>query len=372
MTSNIPFKLKDVYTPELVKSYAALIRQIHPSFPAEGFSKKIFSRKWKDLELKERMRHISDQLNHHLPGPYKKSVSIVVKSIDHLLKLYGEKMAFEYGFVPDFVERFGIHEPDVSIPALEKITQWTSAEFAIRPFILKYPDRMYEQMLTWADHKSPNVRRLASEGFRPRLPWGMGIPMLKKDPSPILSVLEKLKQDPSETVRRSVANNLNDISKDHPEMFLEIIIRWQGKNSETDWVIRHASRGLLKRGHATVLSLFGFDQHQSTLNIDHFTFSKKVTRESKLEFSFRISNTSNKPVNARIEYAIDYITSTGKNSRKVFQIREKELVPNSQEMISRFQRFIDLTTRKHYAGKHRIAILINGKEMAEGFFILSI
>ncbi len=368
MESKAPFKLKDIYSPELIKGYASLLRSIHPSFPAADFSKKVFSRKWKDLELKERMRHISNQLKDHLPGPYKTSLRILVKSMDHLIKKHGEKMVFEYGFVPDYVERFGYNDPELSIPALEKITQWTSAEFAIRPFILNYPDRMYHQMLLWSEHPSPLVRRLASEGFRPRLPWGMGIPVLKKNPSPILPVLDNLKQDPSETVRRSVANNLNDISKDHPALALDIFARWQGQNPDTDWIIRHASRGLLKKGHETAMGLFGFNQDQQAITIDQLKYTKKVSPVSQLDFSFRVKNTSNQSVKTRIEYAIDYITSTGKTSRKVFHVREILLDPLSEFHIKKYQRFVDLTTRKHYPGKHRLAIVMNGKELIDGAF----
>src|SRR5690606_12733236 len=191
-------------------------------FPVQDFLKSVFDKNWIKLELKERTRHISDQLRRHLPQNYKEATQILMETVRRMLAQSGEKMVFEHGFIPDFVERFGTDEPDVSIPAMETITRWTSAEFAVRPFLLKHPERMFAQMLDWSGHESAMVRRLSSEGFRPRLPWGMGVPVLKKDPSPILPVLEKLKNDPAETVRRSVANNLNDISKDHPGLVLQI------------------------------------------------------------------------------------------------------------------------------------------------------
>ena len=137
--------------------------------------------------------------------------------------------------------------------AIEFITQFITCEFAVRPFLLKYGDKMMNQMRAWSLHKSHKVRRLASEGSRPRLPWAMAIPALKKNPMPVLTILENLKNDPSESVRRSVANNLNDISKDRPGMVLKIANAWKGQNKETDAIVRHGCRTLLKHGHPEVL-----------------------------------------------------------------------------------------------------------------------
>ena len=277
-------------------------------------------------------------------------------------------MVFEYGFLPDFIERFGLEQPDISIPALEQMTRWTSAEFAVRPYLRDYPERMYQQMQAWAWHRSPLVRRLATEGFRPRLPWGMGIPVLKKNPEIILPVLEQLKNDPTETVRRSVANNLNDISKDHPELVLEIADRWLGAHPDTDWVVRHACRGLLKKGHSTALKLFGFDPDLSVISISNFQHDASVIIGERFYFDFVLRNTGKKATMVRLEYAIDYQTLSGKISKKVFKISEFEIAPGEEKHFSKNQRFQDFTTRKHYPGSHRLAILVNGQEQANGTF----
>lgn len=369
-TPELPFKLKNIYTTELVHSYSSLLKEIWNPFPIKTFNKKVFDDQWDNLELKERMRHISSQMQVALPPAYPEAAQIVKESAQQLIAKHGAKMTFEYGFMADFIERFGLEHPDISIPAIEQITQWTSAEFAVRPYLLKYPDRMCDQMYDWTFHSSPFVRRLASEGIRPRLPWGSGVPALKKDPTPVLRILENLKGDPAETVRRSVANNLNDISKDHPALVLKTITAWKGISEETDWVIKHASRGLLKKGDTKALKLFGFGAAPSQVSIEKFKCGKSVTIDGTLDFSFSIYNGSKKPVKTRLEYSIDFITSTGKISKKVFQIREKVMDGDTSEIIKRFQRFSDLTTRKHFPGRHRLAIILNGQEVGSAEFLV--
>lgn len=362
------FKLKDIYTPELVSGFAQSVQKNWQAFPASAFQDLVFNADWQALELKERMRHISSCLQQVLPADYPEATQILVQTTEDFIQEQGEKMVFEYGFLPDFIERFGLEQPDISIPALEQITRWTSAEFAIRPYLRDYPERMYAQMQAWARHRSPLVRRLATEGFRPRLPWGMGIPVLKKNPEIILPVLEQLKNDPAETVRRSVANNLNDISKDHPELVLEIADRWLGTHPDTDWVVKHACRGLLKKGHPTALKFFGFDPDPSTISIANFQYDASVIIGERFYFGFALRNTGKKATMVRLEYAIDYQTLSGKISKKVFKISEFEIAPGEEKHFSKNQRFQDFTTRKHYPGSHRLAILVNGQEQANGTF----
>lgn len=367
-----PFLLKNVYTRELIEGYGHTLRGIWPAFPVGIFLEKVFDANWEQAELKVRMRHISACLRAVLPSGFRESAEILKESARRFAVEFGEKLTFEYMFIPDFVEQFGADDPDAAIPALTDITRWTSAEFAVRPFLLHYPERMYAQMLEWSNHESPMVRRLSSEGFRPRLPWGMGVPALKKDPTPILPVLENLKNDPAETVRRSVANNINDIAKDHPDKALQIARRWQGLSPETDWVVRHACRGLLKKGHPEALALFGFDARLSTVEVQALRCSPHVRIGERLDFSFSIKNTGAGPAEVRLEYAVDYLTSTGKISKKVFKIKELSLAPGQVESFSKYQRFQDFTTRKHYVGAHRIGILVNGQERAETEFSVDI
>lgn len=337
---------------------------VWPAFPVDPFLKDVFYPGWQVLELKQRIRHISICLKRHLPADYRAAAEFIALAAERRIKERGEQLSFEYGFLTDFIEHHGVEDPDFSIPALERITRYTSAEFAVRPFLLRYPDRMYRQMQLWSEHESPYVRRLSSEGFRPRLPWGMGVPALKRDPSPILPVLERLKNDPVETVRRSVANNLNDISKEHPAVVLDIARRWQGISPETDWVVKHACRSLLKKGDTTALSLFGFEKKENHLAIDNFHCSAQVRIGARLDFGCSIRNLEPVAFKVRLEYAIAYQTVSGKISRKVFKIKEINLDGGQVIQLEKYQRFQDFTTRKHFPGIHRIGLLANGVELA--------
>jgi 3-methyladenine DNA glycosylase AlkC len=363
--------LKNIFSRPLLEGFAQTVNAVWKPFDQKDFLHRIFDAGWEQRELKQRMRHIAISLRAVLPDTYPAALEVVVNTTEKLLAERGESMAFDHCFLPDFVEVFGAEDPGRSVPALAVITRWCSAEFAIRPFLLQYPERMYPQMLAWSAHGSEMVRRLASEGFRPRLPWGMGIPALKRDPSPILPVLEKLKADPSETVRRSVANNLNDISKDHPALALDIARRWHGQNPATDRLVRHALRGLLKKGHAEALAQFGFEQEVTGIVLENLSAPDTVALGGVLEFSFSVKNTAAEARQIRLEYGIDYLTGSGKISPKVFKIKEMRLAPGQAEMIKRHQRLTDFTTRKHYAGEHRLRILVNGKAVLEKGFTLN-
>ncbi len=363
-----PFQLKNIYNPVFLTKVAQEVKELYPSFDAEQFFRLVFDGHWQQLELKQRIRHISHCFRAILPPLYVDALTVLTSTARNITQRDGEQMSFEWGILPDFVESFGVDEPDISIPALETITRLSSAEFAVRPFLLRYPERMYAQMQAWANHESPMVRRLASEGFRPRLPWGMGVPILKRDPSPILPVLEKLKNDVSETVRRSVANNLNDISKEHPALALDIAKAWHGQNQHTNWVVAHAMRGLLKKGHPEAMRLFGFDADVDRVEVEVLDCTPSVRIGNRLQFSFSLKNTSSEHRVIRLDYAIHYLTSTGKISRKVFKISSLTLASQQYLKLDKNQRFQDFTTRKHYPGTHSLEILVNGKVMASTTF----
>lgn len=355
--------LKNLYSRELLTQLANGIKQEFPDFNKKEFLSHVFDKQWEQRELKQRMRHITQCMHQFLPVTYAAQVKIL------------KKMAPSFsGFVailfPDFVEVYGLEHPDISIPALELFTQYSSSEFAVRPFILKYQKRMIEQHLLWAKHKNHHVRRLASEGIRPRLPWAMALPPFKKNPAAIFPVLELLKNDPSEYVRRSVANNLNDISKDHPDKVLAIVKVWKGVSKETDWILKHASRGLLKKGHVEALSSFGIN-HKAKAEVKNVQLSKtKLTIGDAFHFAFKVKLTDKKAHNLRLEYKIYFVKSNGKTSPKIFQIGTYMAKPGETIEISRTHRFANLTTRKHFPGKHTLSIVVNGKEYAQSDFIL--
>lgn len=334
------FQLKDWYNQEFYNKLSNAFEKHYTSFNRENFLSLIFDDQWENRELKQRMHHTAVVINQVLAGTYAEKIAVLNYVAPYI----------DDGFLgilfPDFVQSFGLDEKDkaVSINALEHFTKYSSAEFAVRPFIVKYTDEMMTKMMEWAKHENHHVRRLASEGCRPRLPWGMALPAFKKDPSLILPILEKLKNDESEYVRRSVANNLNDISKDHPNLVLKIAKRWLGQSKEVDWVVKHACRTLLKQGNSTAMSLFGFaapsDIQITNLHIEDTSI--KIGNHS--HFSFIVTNSTNTTTKLRLEYGIYYMKSNGKQNRKVFKISEKEYKVNASETIRKKQHFRNLTT----------------------------
>lgn len=367
--TTMPEALKNAYSPDYVTALAKQFKAIEPSFKRSKFIKNVFDENWGSRELKDRMRHISMCMGKFLPSDYPKAVKRL-RQIADLDRPSSYSSLADMCF-PDFIEVHGLNDPDISLPALGFLTRFSSSEFAIRPFIIKYPEITMAQMRVWALNENHHIRRLASEGCRPRLPWAMALPEFKKDPAPILPILELLKEDESDYVRRSVANNLNDIAKDHPELVLEIGENWLGKSVHTDWIIKHASRTLLKQGHSKALALFGFTKNPQ-LKINEFNLStSKLAIGERMNFSFSIYIESKNKVKLRIEYGIYYMKANGKLSRKVFYITEGEYSSNSTQNFYRKQSFANLSTRKHYPGSHKIVLIINGIEMLERDFELT-
>jgi 3-methyladenine DNA glycosylase AlkC len=353
--------LKLLYTPAYIKKLAGNIAAVAPEFAAADFVGAVLGRGWKALELKQRVRRISTSLGEHLPGEYPSQLATLMGIAPDHAGLLGL-------FLPDFVEVYGQDNVERSIPALQHFTQFSSSEFAVRPFIVRYEDQMMPTLRAWANLGNEHVRRLASEGCRPRLPWGIALKRFIEDPTPILPILERLRADPSEYVRRSVANNLNDIVKDHPDLVLDTARRWLGESPLTDQLVKHACRTLLKRGDQHALKLFG--QHDVVPVKAQLTLAANTVSIGK-NLGFFIVLRSAAATGARVEYAVDFVNKNGGTSRKVFKIGDRQLLPNTPLRIERQQRFTDFTTRKHYPGNHRIAILVNGVERAQKKFVVA-
>ena len=354
--------LKNVFNKEFISTLSGIILEVIPGFDSDSFSKKVLDLEWENKELKQRMSHIVFAMKFQMPEEYEKRISILLALVENLKKK-GFESTLEWMFLPEFIDDLEVEYFDLSVNALEKVTQFTTCEFAVRPFILKYPEQMILQMTKWASHENYRVRRLATEGCRPRLPWAMALPFLKKNPKPILPILEKLKKDSSLTVRRSVANNLNDISKDNPQVVIEIIKKWIGKTEETDWVVKHASRTLLKQGNLEVMKLFGFGDIDE-LEIVNFKVNTSIVKIGEvLEFSFVLKNNNKASTKLRLEYGLYYQKANGSLARKVFKISEKVFNPNSFTEISKKQSFKVISTRKFHVGLHQVSIIINGVEL---------
>lgn len=364
--------LKHIYNDRFFGTYTEALTEVLPIFEGEKFLSYFNTAHWASLELKQRMAYLSHITNKWLPIEFPQKVEVILNLIKSLRNRKVKDQNLEYIFLADLISEHGIDDLKTSIVALEKITSFVSCEFAGRLFIIKYPKEMMRQVLQWAKHKNPNVRRFASEVCRPKLPWGIQLKMLVIDPSPIIPVLELLKNDTSLYVRKSVANNLNDISKDHPHLVLQCIKRWANGSENISWLLKHGARTLLKNGHSEALEIFGIDQNIS-YELTQFCLEQQyVSAESPLWFRFELTNKEINPVFFRLEYYIYFVKSLGKLTKKIFKITERYIAPEETYSCSKMHRFHDLTTRKHHSGIHKISIVVNGVECEALDFVLEI
>jgi 3-methyladenine DNA glycosylase AlkC len=351
--------IKDLFHEETVGLLAGAVQSAYGAFDRETFLARVFDAGWPDRELKERIRHITTILHELLPADYRAALDILRRAMP------GAAGIVLWVFT-DYVEVYGLDDWEASIPALEEFTQRMSAEFAIRPFIVRYPERTMAQMLAWAGHENAEVRRLASEGCRPRLPWGIRLQALVADPAPILPILEQLKNDESESVRKSVANNLNDISKDHPGVVLDLLRRWQADaaddvHHEVHWIIGHALRTLVKQGHPGALALLGYSSDAEIAVHNLAVEPQSIQIGDEISLSFDIESLAGEPLNLMIDYVVYHLRANGTLSPKVFKLTKKAIQPGELLHIEKKHSLAPVTTRKYYPGEQAIEPKINGK-----------
>jgi 3-methyladenine DNA glycosylase AlkC len=349
--------LKNMYNSAFFDDQTAVIEVIYPSFDRATFLAYIHNETWEARPLKERMRHITSALHFFLPNDYRVALDILRAASAHL-----NHYNFQLMFLPDFVECYGLDDWDASLPALEYFTPLCSSEFAVRPFIVRDSKRMMAQMFAWASHENHHVRRLASEGCRPRLPWAMALLDFKRDPSPVLPVLEKLKNDPSEYVRRSVANNLNDIAKDHPDVVIDTLRRWSTESGDgIRWITNRALRTLVKDGHADALALLDYGSN-AAVEMKGFTVSAdSINMGETLTFTFEITSAADAPQDLLIDYIVYFVKANGSRAAKVFKLAQRQLNPGETLRIEKKHPFRPITTRVYYAGEHALGLKINGQ-----------
>ncbi len=344
--------LKELYSEEYIDILSNSIVKNYKDFDKKSFKVLIFSDTWQKKELKKRIRHISTTLYKFLPQDYKRAIAILKDTFNQIgPKFYLENLIFQ-----DFVEVYGLDDFETSMDALKTFTINSSSEFAIREFILRYPKRSILQMKRWAKSKNEHIRRLSSEGCRPRLPWATVLEKFKEDPRDILDILDILKKDDSLYVRKSVANNLNDISKDNPQIVKDIANQWINKDKKTDWILKHGCRTLLKNGDKEILKIFGFDD--KNIAIKSFDLTKIVKLGEKLEFSFTLFSSEDLG-KLRVEYVIDFVRKSGRYSKKIFKISEGNYKQKSKD-FSKSYSFKPISSRNYYTGRHYLSIVING------------
>ncbi|MBU6953388.1 DNA alkylation repair protein [Hahella sp. HN01] len=365
--------IKDVFNLTLVSEIAAELHRAHTPFDATAFVAHSMDGLDK-LELTGRAAHIAEALHKYLPKPFSEAAAVIEAALGPELPATGEIGLIQLRYMPHlaFVQKYGLDDYEASIRVQEELTKRFTAEFSIRAFLVKYPERTYAQMLAWTGHENAHLRRLASEGVRPRLPWAPRLHAYQQDPRPVLDILERLKDDPILYVRRSVANNLNDIAKDHPMLTIETCRRWAVDASEgRTWIIRHALRSLVKAGNKDAICILGGTENPS-VNIDDISITpQRVSLGEAVRLSFEIKSTAPEAQRLLIDYAVHFVKANGGTRPKVFKLRTLTLQPNEKTTLNAIVSFAELKTRRHYPGRHHIDVLINGEPYPLGDFELT-
>ena len=355
--------LKEMFNRKFYEHFAQEFSKADKNFHPDKFVIEVLKNS-EQLSLNERLRNTSVVLKRHLPDNYKKSIALLFKTIPSLSKNY-TALVF-----PDFVGLYGHKDFNLSMEALKYFTPFGSSEFAIREFLKRDFYKTIDVMSKWADDSNYHVRRLSSEGCRPRLPWSFKLDEVIKNPKATQPILEKLKSDDELYVRKSVANHLNDISKDNTQWMQQLLITWDKTNANTLWIVKHASRTLIKKGNAQSLAFFNFEKNVK-VQLENFKLNKtKLKLGETLQFEFDVISEKSKSQKLAIDFAVHYFKKSGVLSPKVFKLKELELKPGQSVHIVKKHRFQDFTTRKHYSGKHIIEILVNGRSVQKKQFEL--
>jgi 3-methyladenine DNA glycosylase AlkC len=355
--------LKEMFNKNYYEHLANALKDVYKPFDAKGFQQKVTTH-LSELSLNQRMRNTSIVLKEFLPTDYTKSIELLSEVIKITQSGYTNLL------FPDFVSQFGHADFNTSMKALKHFTQFGSSEFAIREFLKRNFDKTIKVMYTWSEDKNHHVRRLSSEGSRPRLPWSFKLDEVINNPKITQPILNNLKADNELYVRKSVANHLNDITKENADYMLSLITSWDKTNPHTAWIIKHASRTLIKKGHSGSLSVFDFEKNPK-IKLENLKLStKKLKLGEALEFSFDIVSEKTTSQKLVIDYVIHYCKKSGELSPKVFKLKELELASKNTEHLKKKQVFKDFTTRKHFAGKHLLEIQVNGKRLIQSAFEL--
>ncbi|MDX2285410.1 MAG: DNA alkylation repair protein [Bacteroidia bacterium] len=366
----MPSPFKDLYTPAFIRQVAEQVQALRPQTDPGQFAAEVQDARWPSRELKDRIRHCAAVLERHLPAHFPEAAPLLLALSERLRSLRSSEYELVYLFLPEYIERCGLEHPEPALDLMERITSLASCEFAIRPFLMQHEALVLGRLAQWVLHPDAHVRRLASEGARPRLPWGMALPAFQRDPSRMLPLLAQLRADPSEYVRRSVANHLNDFSRSHPELILDLARQWKGERPETDALLKHACRTLLRQGHPEALARFGV-QHGAPAALRAFRVETPEVRVPEyLIFSGEVLYSGDAPALLRLEYALYFRRAGGGFSRKVFKLGERQAAPGEVLPIARRHSFRPVTTRTYCAGEQRVALIINGTEQAPEAFTL--
>ncbi len=367
----MPEPFKNLFNEKIISYMGNHLERVWPEFDKVAFVAMAIDN-LETLELKQRSAQITDALTAFLPGDFEQAGTIMLDSLAQNDDSEDGIKGWAIMPMADYAGLYGQEHFDISMTLFKEMTKRFSAEFGIRHFLINQSERTLAVLKTWADDPSHHVRRLISEGTRPRLPWAMGLPDFVADPAPILPLLEALKDDGEEYVRRSVANNLNDIAKDHPDIVADIAVQWlKDASKNRQRLIRHACRTLIKKGHKKTLAALGYGTPQVTLERLEI-LTPEVDFGTALIFDMTLTSTSDKPQNLIIDYAIHHQKANGTTSAKIFKWKVIELKPSVTLKAKKKHAIRKITTRVYYPGKHGVEIFINGVSLAQKDFELAI
>ena len=364
-----PFK--NWFDKEAAKALATQVSGVYPSFDKIKFVR-LANRKLHELEFNERVQQFSDALAETLPTSIPTSLKILTRSLPPpLLDCEAVTDGWLQWPIGQFIANYGLDHFETSMHAMIELTQRFSSEFAVRPFVERYPERTFARMLELVGHSNPHVRRWCSEGVRPRLPWGRKLRTLVSDPTPIWPILDALKDDHEIYVRRSVANNLNDIAKDHPKLVVQRCTGWSKNSTKNrDWVIRHGLRSLIKAGDPASLALIGYfppKKFSAKLTIR----PKKIAIGDSVELKAELETASDCAQDLLLDYVVHFVRKSDRTSAKVFKWRSLQLPAHGSTTLTKRHPMKKTTVRTLYAGVHLIELQVNGQTCAQASFRLA-
>ncbi|MDH0865299.1 DNA alkylation repair protein [Mitsuaria sp. GD03876] len=362
---NAGYNLKDLIGETALRALADVFADT-----ARGFDRRRFlaaaTEGLEPLSIMQRVHRVAEALAVALPGRYGEQLDAVVAAAPTA------GGAFINMGLCDFVASHGLHDPAASLQALERLTPHGTAEFAIRPFLRQDLAGTLAVMARWTAHPDEHVRRLASEGCRPRLPWSFRLDALVADPAPLARILDALRADDSLYVRRSVANNLNDITKDHADWVFARLADWDLGDERSAWIVKHALRSRIKQGDARALKLIGASEGAEAV-VEWLTIQPaRVALGGEVEIAFALRSTAQAGQRLVVDYAVHYVKKNGRASPKVFKLKTVELAAGESAPIRIRRALRDFTTRTHYAGTHAVEVLVNGQRLAGGAFELTV
>jgi 3-methyladenine DNA glycosylase AlkC len=361
------FSLKDqLFNPAKVAMLAERIAAVYPRFQTKSFIAAVLA-PFPTLELKARITHIATELHNHLPKSFNEASALVVASLPAPLDPnlsdndFGD---FIYAPLSEFIANQGCNASDVhtSLQALAEITQRFSAEYALRPFINAFTSETFSFLKSCTGHSNYHVRRLASEGSRPKLPWGIKI---QTSPQHSIDLLDSLYGDSKRFVTRSVANHLNDLSKTDPDLVLTTLKRWAATDKqdsdEMNYITRHSVRTLIKQSNRGALSLLGYgnkpkvDITAITMHTPHVPIGDSAL--------FSIQFVSREKQALLIEYALQHSDAPAGKGLKVFKLKTINASPNQRFDLRKKHPMKAMTTRQLYPGVHTLSLRMNGQPL---------